>query len=78
MNGVVLDSAKCCALLRFMCPDELAHLVDDLNAVPVTVALSHSPGKQAVAAENDAFRTRVFVDRPFNQECEFEPWTLPR
>ena len=61
----MLDSAEKLTFLRLMLENEFAHLVDGVNAVQVALALRHSPGEQAVAAENDAFSFRDFPSRPF-------------
>ena len=68
LRGVVLDSAERHPCLRTMLQNEVAHLVDGVNAVQVTIALRRSPGKQSVAAENQTFRSRIVFDRPLNHK----------
>ncbi len=60
-----------------MLQDELAHLVDGLNAIEITIAMCVSPCKQAVPAKDKAIRSGIFFDRIFNQKREFEAGALP-
>ena len=73
----MLDAAKQGLFLRLMLEDEIAHLIDGVNAVQVTFALGHSPSEQSVAAKDEAFRAGIVLDGLFNQEREFESGTLP-
>ena len=61
-----------------MLVDKLAHFVDGADAVQIALALSLAPGEQAMAAQQNAFRTRVLPDGIFEHESQFEAGTLPR
>jgi hypothetical protein len=60
-----------------MFQNEFTHLIDGVNAVEVAVTLGHPPSKQPMAAENEAFRSRVVLDCPSDQERQVEPGTPP-
>ena len=60
-----------------MFKDKLAHFIDGPNAVQITFALSIAPGKQAVAAEDQALGTGVLHNRSFQHQGQFKSGTLP-
>ncbi len=57
--------------------DELAHLVDGLDAADVALALRVAPGEQAVAAEDDAVAAGIVLDRLAQHQRQLEPRPLP-
>src|SRR5437660_6756008 len=61
-----------------MLKNEFTHLIDGMNAVQVAITLRHPPGEQTVATKNQAFRSRIVLDRLLNHERQFESGTLPR
>src|ERR1700677_2832347 len=77
LNRDVLDSAEQRALLRLMFKNELAHVVNGVNAVQIALALRLSPGKQAMAAKNQAFRSGIVPDCFFKHKRQFKSGTLP-
>ncbi len=58
--------------------DELAHLVDGLDAADVALALRVAPGEQAVAAEDDAVAAGIVLDRLAQHQRQLEAGPLPR
>ncbi len=57
--------------------DKLTDLVDDVEGIEVTLPLRPAPGKEAVAAENNAVAARVFSYGAAQHHAQFEPRTLP-
>ena len=60
-----------------MLEDELAHLVDGVDAVQVALALCHAPGEQAVTSQNQPLSARIIRYRAFDEERQFEAGALP-
>ena len=58
--------------------NEFAHLVNRVDAVQVAFPLRHAPGKQAVAAENDAIGFGMLLHGFFDHQRKFESRPLPR
>jgi len=75
--GLMFQSSKEPAFLSLMLGDKFAHLVDGVNAAEVAVALRHSPGEEAVAAEQNSIDARIFADGFFDEQGKFEAGALP-
>ena len=75
---IVFEAAEDRTFLVLVLVDKLAHFVDGADAVQIALALSLAPGEQAMAAQQNAFRTRVLPDGIFEHESQFEAGTLPR
>ena len=58
--------------------DELAHLIDRLQAVRVALVLRGAPREQSVAAEQDAVASGVLHDGAAEHHAQLEARTLPR
>src|ERR1700728_1189283 len=63
----MFESAEQNPFLRLMLLNKLAHLVDGIEAVQITLALRRTPGEQTVAPKNDAVGPRILLDGVFNQ-----------
>src|ERR1700721_3443713 len=75
--GVMFQTPKEVAFLALMFGDEFAHLIDSVNAAEVAVALRHTPGEEAVAAEQDSIDAGIFADGLFDEQSQFESGALP-
>src|SRR5206468_9733850 len=82
-RGVAIDSRRCRgpSEAHEFAPrvifDELAHLVDRLDAVPVAILLRVAPGEEPMAAEHDAVASRLFRHRVPQHQRQLETGTLP-
>ena len=71
------DSAAEWRDCRLVFQDERAEVVDDGRRVEVALPRRRSPGEQAVAGQDDAFRVGMLVDRASQHHRQFESRPLP-
>ena len=76
-NGRVFDPSKQGTLFCLMALDELAHLINRVNAVEITFVLCHPPSEEAVTSQEQALNTGIFLYGSFDQQSQFESRTLP-
>src|SRR5690348_11495092 len=60
-----------------MLVNKLAHLINGSNAVQIALALRVTPGKEAMAAEQNTITSGGLFDGLFQLERQFKTGTLP-
>src|SRR5580704_1986226 len=60
-----------------MFENEFTHLINGVNAVQVALTLRRTPGKQAMAAKDEAFGSGIVLNCAFNQKRQLKSRALP-
>src|SRR4029077_9207306 len=66
------------AFFRPVLREELAHLVDGADAVPIALSMGDAPGEQAVTAQNQSVAAGSLPHGLFDHPSQLEARALPR